>query len=69
MYAAVNFKSVEEFKLAVESGELVRLVGTDAGNRGPPLNGRAFVKGPHYSDPHEWCAAVTVENGYVKTVE
>lgn len=67
MYARRNFTSKKAFRLAVQSGEEVRLFAPGLGK--PKENGTEFVEGPWYPEPHRWYAQVTVENGIVKKVK
>ena len=67
MYTTKNFKTKKELKEAVARGEKVTIY-----NPGPigeaPVNGTAYVEGPHYPQPHKWYAEVKMKDGYVVAV-
>lgn len=67
MYASKNFKSKKAFKDAVKAGEKVTLYAPGLGS--PNQNGREYVEGPWYPQPHTWYAEVTVVNGVVTSVK
>lgn len=65
-YAVQNFKTKKALKEAVESGAEVQIY-----SPGPfpcKENGREFLEGPHYPEPHRWYASVEVSNGVVVKV-
>lgn len=66
-YTDHNFKTKKEFKGFVDNGERVSLFNPGLGT--PPLNGKAFVSGPHAPKPHTWYAEVMVKDGYVISVK
>ena len=63
MYASVNFKTKKAFREAVESGKQITLFAPGYGV--PKSDGEEFVEGPHYPEPHRWCATVTMKNSIV----
>lgn len=67
MYTDTNFKSKKAFKEAVASGKKVRLFAPGLG--APVQNGREYVEGPHYPEPHKWYAEVDVVDGIVVKVK
>ncbi len=67
MYASVNFGSKKAFKEAVAKGEKITLFAPGMGS--PAVNGREFVEGPHYPQPHRWYAQVEMANGVVVKVK
>jgi hypothetical protein len=67
MYANINFKSKKQFKEAVAAGQQITLFAPGLGR--PNDNGREFVEGPHYPEPHRWYAEVTVLNGIITKVK
>lgn len=67
MYTSVNFKTKREFKEAVKMGKQIVLFSPGIGE--PRKNGREFVEGPHYPEPHRWYAEVQVKNGVVVSVK
>ncbi len=66
MYTIKNFRTKKELKAAVTSGVEVRLFAPGIGT--PKDNGREYVEGPHYPEPHRWYAAVDVKDGRVTKV-
>lgn len=83
MYASRNFKTKKQFKQAVADwlkAEELRAAGAEGGLNQPitlwapgigePIaNGREFVEGPHFPEPHTWYAEVQVKNGIVVRVK
>lgn len=67
MYTTVNFKSKKELKQAVANGQRVTLFAPGLGQ--PAQNGREFVEGPHYPQPHKWYAQVEMKDGVVVAVK
>lgn len=67
MYASTNFQSKKAFKESVKMGERVTLFAPGLGS--PAVNGREFVEGPHYPQPHKWYAQVEMANGVVVKVK
>ena len=65
-YASINFRTKKAFREAVERGEVVTLYEPGLGT--PPTNGRAWVEGPWYPEPHRWYAEVEVVAGRVVKV-
>lgn len=66
MYVSPNFKSKKALKDAVGKGERVTVF--SPGPFPAKRDGREFVEGPHYPEPHKWYAQVTVEDGVVVAV-
>ncbi len=69
MYVRPNFKTKKALKEAVAKNEYVTIFqpGPFAGN--VPTDGKAFIEGPHYPEPHKWYAQVTVRDGKVVSVK
>lgn len=72
MYTTRNFKTKKELKLAVEAhktsaGPAVTLFAPGLGE--PKRDGREFVEGPHYPEPHKWYAQVEMKDGVVVAVK
>lgn len=65
-YASINFKTKKAFREAVERGEVVTLCEPGLGHA--PTDGRAYVEGPWYPEPHRWYAEVEVAGGRVVKV-
>ena len=66
-YVDPNFKTKKQLKEAVAAGKTVTVF--SPGPFGCNQNGREFIEGPHYPEPHRWYAQVTVENGVVRSMK
>jgi len=71
MYTYINYKTKKSLKEAIASGEDVRVFqpNGDLTGSNPPTNGKVYLKGPHYPQPHRWYAEAWVENGRVVKVK
>jgi hypothetical protein len=67
MYTYKNFRTKKALKEAVANGEKVTLYAPGLGE--PVRNGKEYVEGPHYPEPHMWYAEVTVQDGIVIKVK
>jgi hypothetical protein len=67
MYVEPNFKSKKAFKEAVAAGQLVTVF--SPGPFPAPTQGKAYIEGPHYPEPHKWYAQVEVKDGVVVKVK
>jgi hypothetical protein len=69
MYTSVNFKTKKALKEAVASGAKISVYqpGPFGGNE--PTDGRVFLEGPHYPEPHRWYAEAVLENGFIVKVK
>ena len=66
MYVSPNFKTKKALKEAIAQGKTVSVY-----SPGPfpcPQEGRVYVEGPHFPEPHKWYASVQVEAGRVVKV-
>ena len=67
-YVDPNFKTKKALKDAVANGDHVTVF--DPGPFGSaPKNGKAYIEGPHYPQPHTWYAQVEVKDGRVIKVK
>jgi len=67
-YTTVNYKSKKALKEAIAAGH--KVTAFQPGPFGPDLqDGRIFLEGPHYPEPHRWYAQATLENGLVTSVK
>jgi len=71
MYTDINFKTKKALKDALTAGEQITvfqpngdLTGTSA-----PKDGRVFLEGPHYPEPHRWYAQAVLQQGVVVSVK
>lgn len=67
MYTETNFPTKKALRDAVASGAKVRLWASGLGQ--PRENGREYVEGPHYPQPHKWYAQVEMKDGVVVKVK
>lgn len=66
-YISPNLKTKKALKEMVKNGAMVTVFSP----RPFPCeqNGTICVEGPHYPEPHRWCAEVVVKNGIVQSVK
>lgn len=71
MYTTTNFKTKKALKDAVKAGKVVTYYQPNGDMTGstPPLNGRVFIEGPHYPEPHKWYAECEVRSGKIVRVK
>jgi hypothetical protein len=67
MYTTKNFKSKKALKDAVLSGEKIGVYAPGLGS--PVVNGKEYLEGPWYPQPHSWYAEVTMANGVIIKVK
>ena len=69
MYANKNTKTKKALKEAIASGEKIGIhqPGPFVGQE--PANGKVYLEGPHYPQPHKWYAEAWVENGILVKVK
>ncbi len=67
MYTVTNFKNKKALKEAVAAGKEVKLYAPGMGE--PTRDGKEYVEGPHYPEPHKWYAQVTMKDGIVVSVK
>ena len=65
-YVFPNFKSKKQLREAVAAGKEVTVF--SPGPFGCPKEGKVFIEGPHWPQPHRWYGSVIVENGRVVKV-
>lgn len=61
MYVIPNFKTKKELKQAIESGRNVEVYAPGIGD--VPNNGKVYLEGPHYPQPHKWYAVGIMQDG------
>lgn len=67
MYSTINFQTKKALKDAVAAGKEVGVYCPGLGTA--PTNGKAFLEGPHYPQPHKWYAEVEVKDGKIVKVK
>lgn len=61
-YTVTNFRTKKALKEALASGQEIRVF--QPGPFGSDVqDGKVYLEGPHYPEPHRWYASGTVENG------
>ena len=68
MYTTINFKTKKELKAAVAKGEKITYYQPGPFDGNEPKDGKIYVEGPHYPEPHRWYAECDVVNGYIVKV-
>jgi hypothetical protein len=68
MYTDINFKTKKALKDAVAEGKTVTVYQPGLGGE-PPSNGKVYLEGPHFPQPHKWYAEAWLENGRVIKVK
>lgn len=64
MYTSVNYQTKKALKEAVASGEPVTVY--QPGGLFPgKTDGKVYLEGPHYPQPHRWYASAVVKDGVV----
>lgn len=66
-YVSPNFKNKKQLKEALAAGKTVEVFQPGLGS--VPDNGRVYIEGPHYPQPHTWYAEGTMENGRLVKVK
>lgn len=66
-YCNPNFKTLKALREAVARGDVVTVF--SPGPFGCNANGKEFLEGPHYPEPHRWYRGVTVKDGRVVAVD
>ena len=67
VYVTPNYPTKKELKAAVKNGKEVKVF--NPGPFGAPTdNGIETVEGPHYPEPHTWCARVTLKDRIITKV-
>jgi hypothetical protein len=68
MYSAVNFKTKKALKDAVAKGERIGIYDPSPFQK-VVTNGKAWIEGPWFPEPHKWYAGVEMKNGVIVKVE
>lgn len=67
MYTTRNFKSKKAVKDAIAAGEKITCYPPGLGT--VPANGKVYLEGPHYPEPHKWYGEGTMENGFLVKIK
>ena len=65
-YASANFRTKKDLKAAVQNGSKVSV--WSPGPFGTKSEGREYLEGPWYPEPHKWYAQVTLTEGMITKV-
>lgn len=68
MYTHANFKTKKALKEAVKAGQVVTYYQPGPFGGNVPADGKIFLEGPHYPEPHKWYAACEARNGVIVKV-
>lgn len=67
-YTTINYRTKKALKEAVANGDQVTVY--EPGPFGPaPRNGKVYLEGPHYPEPHRWYATAEVRDGIIVSVK
>lgn len=70
MYTHTNFKTKTELKRAIAEGKKITVYQpNDMGFSPTPTNGRVYLEGPHYPQPHRWYAEGQLVEGILVSVK
>ena len=69
MYTTTNFKTKRALKLALAEGQKLTIFQPGWMELNTPTEGRVFLEGPHYPEPHRWYAEGVLENGILVKVK
>jgi hypothetical protein len=67
MYVSPNFKTKKALKEAVARGDPVKVFAPGLG--APRKDGKEWVEGPHYPEPHRWYAELLMKDGKIIKVK
>lgn len=67
-YTAVNFRTKKALRQALADGEEVRVFQPGPFASTIPANGRVYLEGPHYPEPHRWYASGELKDGVLVSV-
>jgi hypothetical protein len=69
MYTSINFKTKKAVKDAIARGEKLTYFQPGPFGDKVPNDGRIFLEGPHYPEPHRWYAEAKVKDGFIVSVK
>jgi hypothetical protein len=68
MYTDINFKTKKALKEAVISGKQVTYY-QPGGLYPAPKDGKIYLEGPHYPEPHKWYAQAIAKDGIIISIK
>ena len=74
MYTVKNFRTKKDLKAAVQeykdgTGKPVRVFQPGPFSGSVPDDGKVYLEGPHFPEPHKWYAEAWLEDGAVVKVK
>ena len=69
MYTARNFKTKKALKEALVNGDMIEVFQPGPFGGGNPKDGKVYLEGPHYPEPHKWYASGIVKGGLLVSVK
>ena len=69
MYTHIDFKTKKSLKEAVAAGGQVTFYQPGPYGGEEVVEGRIFLEGPHYPQPHKWYAQAEVKDGIIVSVK
>lgn len=70
MYTTINFKTKKAIKDALKAGQKLTIFQpNDMGFSPLPTQGRVYLEGPHYPQPHKWYATGHMIDGYLVSIQ
>ena len=61
MYDSPNYKTKRDLKAAIAEGKQIDVYQPGMGS--VPVNGKVYLEGPHYPEPHKWYATGVMQEG------
>jgi len=69
MYTSINFKTKKELKDAIKEGKYITVFQPNAISVAETQNGKCYLEGPHYPQPHRWYGEGMLQNGRLISVK
>lgn len=70
MYTTTNYRSKKQLKEAIEAGTKVSVFQPNNFMNTPtPKDGKVYLEGPHYPEPHKWYVEAWLKDGYIYKVK
>lgn len=69
MYTSINFKSKADVKRALAEGKKLTVYQPNDFFGANTQEGKVYLEGPHYPQPHKWYAEIWLENGYIVRIK
>ena len=71
MYTTINFKTKKAIRQALEAGRKIEVYQPNGDVTGTvaPRDGRVYLEGPHYPEPHRWYAQAELKDGLVVSIK